>query len=306
MARTFKDLKVDEQDGKVYVTLHNRDGSVALRDVAVEISSKIVQQGDAWNAAAANLLLRLDEEGKPKLALTPAQIGAAEAVHTHNYAGAASAGGAAATALACTGNAATATKLQTARSLTLGKTGKNFDGTANVTWTLAEMGILDFVYPIGSIFEWASVSGATGPSLTTVAAVQAHFGGQWEAYGVGRVLAGLDASQTEFGTVGKTGGAKTHKLVEAELPVISGRIHSGEGAYGATGGGYGNIRSCTGVFTGSAQSQYRLGTLAKQQWVMAGNSPELSYQYANLKFGGNQAHNNLQPYITVYRYRRIG
>ena len=79
MARTFKDLKVDEKDGKVYVTLYNRDGSVALRDVAVDVSSKIVQRGDKWTAAAANLLLRIGDDGQPQLALTPAQIGAATA-----------------------------------------------------------------------------------------------------------------------------------------------------------------------------------------------------------------------------------
>ncbi len=38
------------------------------------------------------------------------------------------------------GNAATATKLQTARTLTIGNTGKTFNGTANVSWTLSEIG----------------------------------------------------------------------------------------------------------------------------------------------------------------------
>ncbi|WP_295219947.1 peptidase G2 autoproteolytic cleavage domain-containing protein, partial [Ruminococcus sp.] len=38
------------------------------------------------------------------------------------------------------GNASTATKLQTARTLTIGSTGKSFDGSANVAWTLAEIG----------------------------------------------------------------------------------------------------------------------------------------------------------------------
>jgi hypothetical protein len=41
-----------------------------------------------------------------------------------------------------TGNAASATKLQTARTLTIGNTGKTFDGTANVVWSLAEIGAL--------------------------------------------------------------------------------------------------------------------------------------------------------------------
>lgn len=92
MARLFRDLKVNEPDGKVYLTLYNRDGSPALRDVSVGVSSEVVQQGDNWTAAAANLLLRLDEDGQPQLALTPQTIGAAAAgdgvnLYTHKKSG---------------------------------------------------------------------------------------------------------------------------------------------------------------------------------------------------------------------------
>ena len=38
------------------------------------------------------------------------------------------------------GNAGTATKLATARTLTIGSTGKTFDGSANVSWSLSEIG----------------------------------------------------------------------------------------------------------------------------------------------------------------------
>ena len=38
------------------------------------------------------------------------------------------------------GNVATATALQTARTLTIGSTGKSFNGSVNVSWTLAEIG----------------------------------------------------------------------------------------------------------------------------------------------------------------------
>lgn len=38
------------------------------------------------------------------------------------------------------GNAATATKLQTARTFTIGNTGKSVDGSSNVSWSLAEIG----------------------------------------------------------------------------------------------------------------------------------------------------------------------
>jgi hypothetical protein len=39
-----------------------------------------------------------------------------------------------------TGNSGTATALQTGRTLTIGSTGKTFDGTGNVSWTLGEIG----------------------------------------------------------------------------------------------------------------------------------------------------------------------
>ena len=45
----------------------------------------------------------------------------------------------------CTGNAATATTLATARTLTIGSTGKTFNGSANVSWTLAEIGAISGV-----------------------------------------------------------------------------------------------------------------------------------------------------------------
>lgn len=82
--------------------------------------------------------------------------------HTHAYAGSNSVGGAATSALKCTGNSATATTLETARTinntsfdgstnittsiwgtsrtLTVGKTGKSVNGSGNVSWTLAEIG----------------------------------------------------------------------------------------------------------------------------------------------------------------------
>lgn len=43
------------------------------------------------------------------------------------------------------GNAASATKLKTPRTLTVGNTGKTFDGTANVSWSANEIGCLSLV-----------------------------------------------------------------------------------------------------------------------------------------------------------------
>jgi hypothetical protein len=95
-----------------------------------------------------------------------AASGYSQTSHTHNYAGSSTPGGAATTALACTGNAATATTaasctgnsatattasscsgnaatataLATPRTLTIGSKANTFDGTADKTWSLAEIG----------------------------------------------------------------------------------------------------------------------------------------------------------------------
>ena len=100
--------------------------------------------------------------GSANISWTLTEIGAASTSHTHNYAGSSSAGGAATTALACTGNSATATTLATARTIngtsfngsanittanwgtartiTIGNTGKSVNGSANVSWSLSEIG----------------------------------------------------------------------------------------------------------------------------------------------------------------------
>ena len=57
---------------------------------------------------------------------------------------------------------------------------------------------LNKIYPVGSIYISTA---STNPS--------SFLGGTWEAYGKGQTLVGIDTNQTEFNTVGKTGGAKS-------------------------------------------------------------------------------------------------
>ena len=49
------------------------------------------------------------------------------------------------------GNASTATKLATARTLTIGNTGKTFNGSNNVSWTLSEIGALAHIIKTGTL-----------------------------------------------------------------------------------------------------------------------------------------------------------
>lgn len=73
-------------------------------------------------------------------------------------------------------------------------------------------GLLDWFYPIGTIYE------TTSSDLDTTTKMGNHFGGAWEAYGSGRVLV-AKSTDTEFDTIGETGGAKTHTLTTAEIPI---------------------------------------------------------------------------------------
>ena len=71
-----------------------------------------------------------------------------------------------------TGNAGTATKLATARTLTIGGTSKAFDGGSNVTWTLAEIGTL----PKGSQYiQFAETDG----TFSAAKSPSTLFGGTW-------------------------------------------------------------------------------------------------------------------------------
>lgn len=78
---------VDEPDGYARVNLVQRNGSAAVRDSRVEVSSPIVQQGDQMGAAFANLFSRLSDDADPVPILyldvgTPdARIGILKALH---------------------------------------------------------------------------------------------------------------------------------------------------------------------------------------------------------------------------------
>ena len=131
------------------------------------------------------------------------------------------------------------------------------------------------MYPVGSIYT--SVNSVNPGTI---------FGGTWIEYGAGRTLVGVDTTQTEFDTVEKTGGEKTHTLTVSEIP-----SHSHSGIHWSTPTG----KEWSDVNTGSSKDGYGLTVSASKisttSWV-TGNT------------GGGAAHNNLQPYITVYMWKR--
>lgn len=95
--------------------------------------------------------------------------------------------------------------------------------------------------------------------------------GTWAAFGAGRVLVGLDAGDVDFDTVEETGGAKTHTLTVDEIPAHSHSV----------------------VSTGYRTNSFDSGTFVGNN--TAGQTGST---------GGGDPHNNLQPYIVVYMWKR--
>lgn len=128
-------------------------------------------------------------------------------------------------------------------------------------------------YPVGTIIETTS---EVSPAQL--------YGGTWEEFGKGKVLVGRDTSDSDFNTILKTGGEKQHKLSENEMP---GHNHDT-------------------LYSNQTYSQLHSGDILNLPNYVTHTNNVQSYGYVTSGYrGGNQPHNNLQPYIVVYRWRRI-
>ena len=170
--------------------------------------------------------------------------------------------------------------------------------------TINHKSIVDLIYPVGSIYM--SVKNTNPATL---------FGGTWVAWGSGRVPVGVNASDSNFNTVEKTGGTKTHTLTadqipshQHSIPALSGSATGGAhthevreanntaiGAYSnakwtAGGGGFGR--------TGDAPVNRLIAASSTHSHTVTTNA---SWTGAT---GRGGAHNNLQPYITCYMWKR--
>lgn len=146
--------------------------------------------------------------------------------------------------------------------------------------------LINLIYPVGSIYI-----------STNNLSPQDFFGGTWEAFATGRTLVGIDTSQTEFNSVGKTGGAKAHTLTVAQMPQHEGHM-------------YDNFNDTGWVDRGGDTNSYYLNSTGTAGYGKYENRPykvvsgnEIVMQ--GFTRGGNEAHNNLQPYVVVYMWKRI-
>ena len=137
---------------------------------------------------------------------------------------------------------------------------------------------LELAYPVGSIYMNASNSDNPSTLLGF---------GTWVAFGAGRVPVGIDSGDTDFDTAEETGGAKTHTLDLDEMP-----SHRHGGIYPA-----GSAGSFTQGF--DVDNATSGNTLTEEKFTTYAGGDKTDGTE-----GTTQAHNNLQPYIVVYMWKR--
>ena len=156
-----------------------------------------------------------------------------------------------------------------------GTTGQVLAKKSNTNYDTEWINPLPYV-PIGSIIEWDGTGLIGAPDLSTPEKVASVYGyGTWERYGTDRVTVGAGGEYN----AGSIGGEKEHTLNIAEIPSHQHQLHGWAIS-----------------FQSGESTQY------------APTYPYTQYDNTSLTtrpVGEGQPHNNMQPYIGTYRYRRI-
>lgn len=140
------------------------------------------------------------------------------------------------------------------------------------------------IYPVGSIYINAGV--------TTNPATLLGFG-TWTAFGAGRVLVGLNASDSAFDTLQETGGSKDSVVVShthTATVTDPGHLHSFNTV---SDGGVSTLAGVLNVVRGDAVSS-----------TANTNTASTGVSVSNSTTGSSGTNANLQPYITVCMWLR--
>ena len=146
------------------MTVPNVNGTLITSGDTGTVTSTMILDGTIVNAdinASAGIvdtkLATISTAGKvANTATTATNLNTASAIVARDASGNFTAGNITA---ALTGNSSTAAALQTARTLTIGSTGKTFDGAANVSWSVAEIGAQPVDADLSAISALAGTSG---------------------------------------------------------------------------------------------------------------------------------------------------
>lgn len=143
-----------------------------------------------------------------------------------------------------------------------GKDFFNIFGTLKIN----EVSILELIFPIGSTYITQ-----TDTNPNTILGF-----GTWERL-KGKLCLGLDENDEDFNTIGKIGGEKEHTLTVDEMPSHIHRITIGRSGEATHNHYSGNNNICAEGATGTTNT----------------------YVSDTTSNGGNQSHNNMQPYEVV-------
>ena len=155
-----------------------------------------------------------------------------------------------------------------------GTTGQVLAKKSNTNYDTEWIDFYPYV-PVGGVIEWDGTDIPNAPDLSTPEKVAAFYGyGTWERYGVDRVTIGAGGEYA----AGSTGGEKEHTLTIAEMPSHNHSVMSTDGQT-------------------TSKTFYPVQMVTKPG--------EFADKNAILQTGGSQPHNNMQPYIGAYKYRRI-
>lgn len=140
--------------------------------------------------------------------------------------------------------------------------------TSNFSTIIAA--VRDALYPVGSIY--LSVSAVNPGSL---------FGGSWVRWGQGRVPVSVNEAEGEWAGPEYTGGEKYHALTYNEMPSHNHRLKAWAYQTNANGTHY----------YGANQN------FSNDNWD---GGDHITYA------GNSWGHNNMQPYISCYMWKRVG
>jgi hypothetical protein len=155
------------------------------------------------------------------------------------------------------------------------------DNSTKVATTAYISAALSAMYPVGSIYTNASVS--TNPATL--------FGfGTWTAFGAGRVMVGLNGSDSSFDTLEETGGSKD--------AIVVSHTHS------ASDSGHQHTESIGSVNSFGTGSSGTRGTYAGTNTGVRDLTDSASANISVSTTGSSGTNANLQPYIVVYMWKR--
>lgn len=158
--------------------------------------------------------------------------------------------------------------------------------------------LLNMFYPVGSVYE--TMESSFDPNK--------KWGGTWERI-KGRVLVGVDENDSDFNTTEKIGGEKTHKLSVSEIP-----SHSHSASEKSLKGGVNNISgqdkkwglTSSGIFSnwGDTNGFYSTSKETTTNYK-DGFYLDATHTHTIGNTGGGNVHNNLQPYVTCFIWKRV-